>query len=188
MGSEECDLRDHKTGLLTPGPDRENRLLEFSSGSFECPSCSKFLCLQEYSTCHGEQNSPNKYLQMSTVGCDKPLKYFIKYLYVQYFHGGVFQFFVFFLILQYREHNHVSFLRNPWFRPNLWRQHQRAVQVTVCPATASQRDHRGYPILPRNQGGQRASPSLETNQVPAWVTPSFSYKTEGWVRAKLENP
>ena len=49
MGSEDCDLRDHRTGLLAPGPDRENRLLEFSSGSFECPSCSKFLRLQEYS-------------------------------------------------------------------------------------------------------------------------------------------
>lgn len=39
------DLRDRDTGLLAPGPDREDCLLEFSSGASECPSCSKFLHL-----------------------------------------------------------------------------------------------------------------------------------------------
>lgn len=140
--------------------------------------------LQGCSTCHGEYNLPIKYLQISAVGDNKCLKYLIKCLLVQYFHGMFFDFVFQFNFPSMRTPSYsASFLRNPWLRLHLQRQHQRAVPMTAaCAQPLHLREAgTGQPTLPSYRGGHTASASLEAHQAPAWGTPSFSYKTKGSV-------
>lgn len=102
---------------------------------------------------------PIKYLQISAVGDNKYLKYLIKCLLVQYFHGMFFDFVFQFNFPSMRTPSYsASFLRNPWLRLHLQRQHQRAVPMTAACAQPLHLREAGSPPFPATGEVTRLQP------------------------------